>query len=120
PAAEPWRAAILRQHLADPLSELAGSGLVLDLRSSVYAGFWKPTSPHTVTVRVLHESNGQRKVVSHFNKATKGQLTRALLESGANPRTPLALAATLRDLGWLVETSAQLTGVQLDVVVEEI
>jgi len=113
-------AAYWRQHLADPLSELAGSGLVLDLRSSVYAGFWKPTSPNTVTVRVLHESNGQRKVVSHFNKATKGQLTRALLESGANPRTPLALAATLRDLGWLVETSAQLTGVQLDVVVEEI
>ncbi len=54
-------------------------------------------------MRVLHEHNGTRKVVSHFNKATKGRIVRALLEDGADPRTPAALAATLERLGWAVE-----------------
>ena len=68
------------------------------------------------TVRVLHEHQGQRKVVSHFNKATKGRVVRALLEYGADPRTPAKLADALRDLGWYVEED----GGQLDVVVSEL
>ena len=46
-------------------------------------------------MRVLHESGGKRTVVSHFNKATKGRIVRALLEDGADPRTPKALAETV-------------------------
>lgn len=109
-----------RKHLTEPMNDLVGNGLLLDLRSSVYAGFWKPAGTRTATVRVLHESNGQRKVVSHFNKATKGHLTRALLNEGANPGDPLELADNLKELGWLVETSPKLNGAQLDVIVEEI
>jgi len=60
-------------------------------------------------------------VVSHFNKATKGRLTRALLEHGVAPRTPAALASAWRDLGWTVEqTGAGRHGEALDVVVEEV
>ena len=70
---------------------------------------------------MLHEVAGQRKVVSHFNKATKGRIVRALLEQGGNPRTPAALADLLRDLGWKVEDgSPGRVGTQLDVVVETI
>jgi len=65
---------------------------------------------------VLHEVAGTRKVVSHFNKATKGRIVRSLLESGAAPRTPARLAEALRDLGWTVELSDG----QLDVVVAEL
>ena len=62
------------------------------------------TSPRRVaTVRVLQQVGSRRMVVSHFNKATKGRLVRALLESGATPRTPAALADVIRDLGWKVE-----------------
>jgi len=69
-------------------------------------------------VRVLHEVGGVRKVVSHFNKATKGRITRDLLETGATPRTPAALADTLRDLGWSVESGESgKAGTQLDVIV---
>jgi hypothetical protein len=69
-------------------------------------------------VRVLHEVDGRRQVVSHFNKATKGRIVRALLEAGANPRTPARLAAVLRDLGWTVEVATPTPkGTQLDVVV---
>lgn len=105
-------AAHWRRQLGEVLDE---AGFVMDLRSSVYAGFWKP-SPGTATVRVLHEVDGVRKVVSHFNKATKGRLVRALLEDGANPRNATKLTEALRDLGWIVESD----GTQLDVIVGEL
>ena len=113
-----WRA-----HLGAGITEALGDGLLVDLRSGTYAAFWRPdeVAARTATVRVLHEHNGQRKVVSHFNKATKGRLVRALLESGANPRTPAKLAEAFRDLGWTVETApATKTGTQLDIIVAEI
>ncbi|MEI5675539.1 peroxide stress protein YaaA [Nocardioides sp. CCNWLW216] len=108
PVAGAWRAT-----LAPAFEEAVGDGLLVDLRSGMYAAFWRPTSPRVATVRVLHEVDGVRKVVSHFNKATKGRIVRALLEDGANPRTPARLAEALRDLGWTVE----LDGTQLDVIV---
>ena len=60
-------------------------------------------------------------VVSHFNKATKGRLVRALLESGVIPRTPVALAHVVRDLGWKVELgNPGRHGQQLDVLVDDL
>jgi cytoplasmic iron level regulating protein YaaA (DUF328/UPF0246 family) len=104
--------------------EAAGSGLVVDLRSTTYAAFWRPgaaVARKIATVRVLHEIGTRRTVVSHFNKATKGRLVRALLESGATPKSPSALADVIRDLGWKVELGEPgKLGRQLDVVVEEL
>jgi cytoplasmic iron level regulating protein YaaA (DUF328/UPF0246 family) len=117
-------AAHWRAHLDEPAREALGGGLLVDLRSGTYAAFWKPApdlAGRVATVRVLHEVGGVRKVVSHFNKATKGRITRALLEAGATPRTPAALADTLGDLGWTVEVGAPgKAGTQLDVVVSEL
>ncbi|WP_122818020.1 peroxide stress protein YaaA [Nocardioides pantholopis] len=116
PVAAHWRG-----HLGPAVAEQLGGGLLVDLRSSTYAAFWRPPTelaPRVATVRVLHEADGVRKVVSHFNKATKGRIVRALLEAGADPRTPAALATALTDLGWHVETGpATPKGTQLDVVV---
>ncbi|WGL51055.1 peroxide stress protein YaaA [Nocardioides sp. BP30] len=112
-----------RRHLGSAAVEALGGGLLVDLRSGTYAAFWRPdeVAPRTATVRVLHEVDGVRKVVSHFNKATKGRLVRALLESGATPRTPAALAGALRDLGWSVEVGEPgRSGTQLDVVIAEL
>jgi len=114
-----WRA-----HLDQALTSAAGRGLVVDLRSSAYASFWRPpatVAPQLATVRVLHEVGDQRKVVSHFNKATKGRIVRALLTDGSAPRTPGQLADHLTALGWKVETGpATRTGQQIDVVVSEV
>lgn len=99
-----WRAT-----LPPVLDEHAGDTLVLDLRSSAYTAMWTPRN--AVTVRVLHGG----KVVSHFNKATKGRIVRALLLAGARPRTPAALAAVLRDLGYTVDAR---TPHELDVTVD--
>jgi cytoplasmic iron level regulating protein YaaA (DUF328/UPF0246 family) len=110
-----------RQVLDPVVREAAGNGLVVDLRSTTYAAFWRPErdlAHRVATVRVLQQVGTQRKVVSHFNKATKGRLVRSLLEHGANPRTPAALADVIRDLGWKVELDPARH--QLDVVVEEL
>ena len=112
------------KQLAPVVTEAAGPGLVVDLRSSTYAGFWRPdpkAARRTATVRVLHEVNGKRKVVSHFNKATKGRIVRGLLEDGGTPRTPAALADHLTALGWKVDLGdAGKHGTRLDVVVTEL
>lgn len=113
-----------RDRLDGAVRQAAGKGLVVDLRSSTYAGFWRPNrdlARRVVTVRVLHEVDGVRKVVSHFNKATKGRLVRALLEDGRNPSSPGRLAELLGDLGWKVETESGRDGAtRLDVVVSEL
>jgi cytoplasmic iron level regulating protein YaaA (DUF328/UPF0246 family) len=114
-----WRDAL------DPVvREAAGHGLVVDLRSTTYAAFWRPgpdLARRVATVRVLQQVGTQRKVVSHFNKATKGKLVRALLTGGASPTTPARLADAITELGWTVEVHPPgRTGQQLDVVVEEL
>ena len=113
-----------REALGHVVTEAVGTGLLVDLRSGTYAAFWRPDASlarRVATVRVLHESGGRRSVVSHFNKATKGRIVRALLEDGANPRTPVALADTLTRLGWSVETGEPTAkGTQLDVVVTKV
>jgi cytoplasmic iron level regulating protein YaaA (DUF328/UPF0246 family) len=113
-----------RESLGDAVTEAVGRGLLVDLRSGTYAAFWRPTgesSRRVATVRVLHEAGGRRTVVSHFNKATKGRIVRALLVQGTVPRTPEALADALGALGWIVEIGEPTArGTRLDVVVSEI
>jgi hypothetical protein len=112
--------AVWKKALAGPLSEFVGDQLVVDLRSTGYTVMWRPIGA-PVTVRVLHERfvGGvlKRSVVSHFNKATKGRLVRALLVAGAEPKTPEEFADTLRDLGFRVEDGG---AGALDVVVSEL
>jgi cytoplasmic iron level regulating protein YaaA (DUF328/UPF0246 family) len=114
-----WRAP-----MAAVLPEAAGNGLVLDLRSAAYAAAWKPkgeVAGRTATVRVLHAPT--RKVVSHFNKATKGRIVRSLLSAGAAPEGPAELVEALRDLGYAVEAEAPAKAGrpwELDVLVTEV
>ncbi|MET8767275.1 peroxide stress protein YaaA [Streptomyces sp. NPDC004658] len=113
-----------RTPMAEVLPEVAADGLVLDLRSSAYAGAWRPkgeVAGRTATVRVLHAPT--RKVVSHFNKATKGRIVRSLLTAGAAPGDPAELVGALRDLGYVVEAEAPGKAGKawaLDVLVDEI
>ncbi|WP_327663596.1 MULTISPECIES: peroxide stress protein YaaA [unclassified Streptomyces] len=116
-----------RGPMAEVMPEAAGEGLVLDLRSSAYASAWKPKAldgtiaERTATVRVLHAPT--RKVVSHFNKATKGRIVRSLLMSGSAPAGPAELVDVLRDLGYVVEVEEPAKAGRpwnLDVLVDEI
>lgn len=115
PVASHWRGV-----LGPVLDPVADGGLVVDLRSSTYAAFWRPPGglrDRVATVRVLHESGGRRTVVSHFNKATKGRVVRSLLLDGGRPQTPGALAEQLSDLGWRAEVPE---AGRVDVVVDQV
>jgi cytoplasmic iron level regulating protein YaaA (DUF328/UPF0246 family) len=109
-------AGLWRRSLGAALRELTDSGILVDLRSGAYVNLHKPSgdlADRTATIRVLNEVDGVRKVVSHFNKATKGEIVRALCEQRVNASSAAELTAALRDLGWKVE----LDGNRLDVVI---
>ncbi|MGW0839057.1 peroxide stress protein YaaA [Streptomyces sp. NPDC002787] len=113
-----------RTPMASALPEAADDGLVLDLRSSAYTAAWKPkgeVAGRTANVRVLHAPT--RKVVSHFNKATKGRIVRSLLSAGIAPKGPAELVEALRDLGYVVEVEPPVGAGKawtLDVLVTEV
>ncbi|MFC0108920.1 peroxide stress protein YaaA [Kibdelosporangium aridum] len=75
---------------------LAGlDGLVVDMRSGPYAGLAK--IPGAIAVKVVSEEKGGRRLaVTHFNKAHKGKLARALACAPSEPdsvRKMIAVAA---------------------------
>lgn len=92
--------------LLDPvLAEIAASELVVDLRSGSYAALGR--LPGGIRVDVLAEhSDGRRTVVSHFNKAHKGRLARALATTRSEPDDAAAVAAVARRAGMRVERHA--------------
>lgn len=87
-----------KKHLADPLAQYAGSGLIVDCRSSTYAAVWSSPPQQTAAVTVVQLRNGKRTVVSHFAKHTRGELARHLLtRRGTVPATPTALLRAARE-----------------------
>jgi cytoplasmic iron level regulating protein YaaA (DUF328/UPF0246 family) len=104
PVAGQWR-----DVLGEAVRDSLGKGLLVDLRSGTYANFWRPEpdlARRTATVRVLHESNGTRKVVSHFNKHHKGRLARALVVSRAEPADIRSVARVASKAGLRVEVAS--------------
>lgn len=80
------------------LAPTVGRGLVVDMRSAAYAAAWRPAgelAERTVAVHVVRDEAGGRSVVSHMAKHTRGLVTRHLLDSGVDPRSPEQLAADL-------------------------
>jgi cytoplasmic iron level regulating protein YaaA (DUF328/UPF0246 family) len=115
--------------LSPALDRAVGGAPVLDLRSGAYAAMWTPgpkVAARTAALRVLHERRvggvPQRSVVSHFNKATKGRLVRALATDAAAPESVPELITALRDLKYTVEERPTSAGRprELDIVVAEL
>jgi cytoplasmic iron level regulating protein YaaA (DUF328/UPF0246 family) len=106
-------AARWRPALEAVLAEIAQNELVVDLRSGSYAALGR--LPGAVDVDVVSESaDGKRTVVSHFNKAHKGRLARALVSSRAEPDSAAKVAAVARKAGMRVERE----GNELTVVID--
>jgi cytoplasmic iron level regulating protein YaaA (DUF328/UPF0246 family) len=120
-------ATLWRDPLSAAMPSAAGRGLVVDLRSGTYAAMWRPTgdvASRTVAVRVLQElPDGSRKVVSHFNKATKGRLVRHWLENAVDPRDADDLADACESAGVTAELGERTrpgTVRRLDLVVTDL
>lgn len=87
PLASAWRPA-----LEEALPAAAGSGVILDCRSSTYAAAWSPQgdlAERWVHVRVPG--------ATHMAKHTRGLVTRHLCESGAAVRRPEQVPEALAD-----------------------
>lgn len=111
-----------------PLSQQASQwqGLIVDLRSGAYSKLGPLPSDlaeRTIVPRVLQKMpSGPPKLVTHFNKATKGRLVRALAGTPRFPETPDAfaqwVAATGPDVSLSPPAKCQCWG--LDIVVDHI
>ena len=84
------------------LADLSARELVVDLRSGAYVGLGRLESAVRVDV-VAERSDGRRSVVSHFNKAHKGRLARALAAGRSEPDDAAAVATVARRAGMHVE-----------------
>jgi len=60
--------------------------LIIDCRSSTYAGVWTPPREKTVAVRVFQIKDGKESVITHMSKKYRGELARYLLQ-GKSPKT---------------------------------
>lgn len=99
-------ASFWKPRLTAALAPVAEGHLLVDCRSSTYAAAWAPPAGQTVAVNVFQEVNGQRKVISHFAKHTRGELARHLLTRRGNaPATPAQLAKAAGEK-WRVELVA--------------
>ena len=94
-----------RPVLEPVLAEVAQRELVVDLRSGAYVGLGRLDCAVRVDV-VAEKPDGTRTVVSHFNKAHKGRLARALAASRSEPNDAAAVAAVARRAGMAVERDA--------------
>ena len=83
----------------------AADGLVVDLRSGTYQQLGRLKTAITVRVESV-QPDGSRKVVSHFNKHYKGELTRVLALSEQDPTSIDEVAAIARAAGMTVEITS--------------
>jgi cytoplasmic iron level regulating protein YaaA (DUF328/UPF0246 family) len=98
-----WRAV-----LTDLFAELAGpNGLVLDLRTPAYQALGMPTglSHRTMALRVDRFSTSGHRIGDVVAKRLRGQAAHVLLESGAEPDEPDAIADILGER-WPVRLEA--------------
>jgi len=82
-----WKAAL------KPALDGLAADLIIDCRSSTYAGVWQSPSANTVAVRVFKKEKGKISVITHLSKKYRGELTRFLLKAEKPPKTPGELLA---------------------------
>lgn len=98
----PGLAARWRPVLEPALADLADRELVVDLRSGAYVGLGRLADAVRVDV-VTEHPDGRRSVVTHFNKAHKGRLARALVTADSEPGNAAAVAKVAGRAGMRVE-----------------
>lgn len=77
-----------KKRLTPVLDAAAADQLIVDARSSTYAAAYKPSNGNQVAVNVFQLRNGTPKVVSHFAKHTRGEVSRFLVQQPVAPENP--------------------------------
>lgn len=85
PLASVWRGPV-----SEEMAVAAGTGVIVDCRSSTYAAVFTPTGPLADRWVQIHVPGA-----THMAKHTRGLVARALCLAGGSARTPRALAGLL-------------------------
>ena len=102
-----------RPHLTAALEARATGELIVDVRSSEFTPLWKPpVDACWVSVRIVQDVDGVRRVVSHFAKHLRGVLIHHLLTRRGNE--PTDLRSLVRAAQGLIR-SGEITGVESEV-----
>jgi cytoplasmic iron level regulating protein YaaA (DUF328/UPF0246 family) len=91
---EPYREKIDNKKLAPMVAavlDAVTTQLIIDCRSSTYQTVWQSPIEKTVEIRVFTTVDGQKKVITHMSKKTRGEVTRHLLQSTVVAQTPQQL-----------------------------
>ena len=86
---EPYKEKIVNKEIAPKVAavlDAISTELIIDCRSSTYQTVWQSPVEKTVEVKVFTTVDGEKKVITHMSKKTRGEVTRHLLQS-ENPIT---------------------------------
>ena len=88
---EPYKEKIdnerMRPIVAATLNSIS-TELFIDCRSSTYQTVWPSPIEKTVEIKVFTRVDGEKKVITHMSKKTRGEVTRHILQVGKEIRTP--------------------------------
>jgi uncharacterized protein len=76
-----------------PVLDGLDTDLIIDCRSSTYAGIWRSDPTKTVLIRVYKKQGGKLSVITHFSKKYRGELVRLILRSNTALKSPQDLLA---------------------------
>ena len=98
----------LRRHWRESITAALGRepGLVLDMRSESYATLGPAPASATYVRVVSEDARGRRVALSHFNKKSKGEFTRAVIAAGIDHATVDELLAWAPGAGIRLDSAA--------------
>lgn len=91
---EPYKEKIANKKMAPKVAavlDAVTTQLIIDCRSSTYQSVWSSPIEKTVEIKVFTKVDGQKKVITHMSKKTRGEVVRHLLQSAGIATTPQEL-----------------------------
>lgn len=91
---EPYKEKIVNKVIAPKVAAVLDGltpSLIVDCRSSTYQTVWQSPTQKTVEIKVFTKVDGEKKVITHMSKMTRGEVTRHLVQSPVVPQTPQQL-----------------------------
>jgi len=93
---EPYKEKIDNKEVAPKVAAVLNqitSELIIDCRSSTYQTVWQSPNEKTVEIKVFATVEGQKKVITHMSKKSRGEVARLLLQTENEITNPHQLHA---------------------------
>ena len=93
---EPYKEKIKNKKMAAQVAQVLDgkeTELIVDCRSSTYQTVWQSPVAITVEIKIFTKIDGEKKVITHMSKKTRGEVTHCILKSTKIPNNPYELEA---------------------------